>query len=76
MTAKMTDINLINEVIELAWCDKTSFNHIHHLTGLTEAEVKKIMKKYLKPNSYRLWRIRVQGRTSKHDKNKNKQQES
>lgn len=60
----------ISEIIQMAWCDKTSFSDIRYLMGLSEADVIKLMKKYLKPSSYRLWRKRVQGRTSKSPKNK------
>ena len=55
-----------DEVIELAWCDKTSFNDIFFSTGLKEPEVIKLMRKNMKPGSFRLWRKRVSGRASKH----------
>ena len=56
----------ISEVIEMAWCDKTSFEAIYNVTGLTQADVIKIMRNNLKPSSFRLWRKRVSGRQSKH----------
>ncbi len=59
----------ISEVIAMAWCDKTSFEDIQGLTGLTEADVIKAMRQNLKPSSFRLWRQRVSGRSAKH-KNK------
>ncbi len=52
----------VSEIIEMAWCDKTSFNDIHALTGLSEADTILIMRKNLKPSSFRLWRKRVSGR--------------
>lgn len=58
----------ISEIIHMAWCDKTSFSDIRDLTGLKESDVIKLMKKHLKPSSYRLWRKRVRGRTSKSPK--------
>ena len=58
----------VNEVIEMAWCDDTSFDAIHTETGLAEEDVIKLMRRNLKPSSFRLWRKRVQGRKSKHDK--------
>lgn len=58
----------VNEVIELAWDDKVSFDTIYEITGKTEAEVKALMRKNLKPGSYRLWRDRVSGRRKKHSK--------
>jgi uncharacterized protein (TIGR03643 family) len=57
-----------SEIIEMAWCDKTSFNDIQAHTGLTEAETIKIMRTNLKATSFRLWRKRVAGRNSKHKK--------
>ena len=57
----------IDEIIEMAWCDKTSFDQIHALTGLSEQDVITIMRTHLKPRSFRLWRERVTGRASKHD---------
>ena len=57
-----------DEVIEMAWCDKTSFDDIFSITGLSEAEVIHIMRTNLKPNSFKLWRKRVTGRKAKHKK--------
>jgi uncharacterized protein (TIGR03643 family) len=59
-----------SEIIQMAWCDKTSFSDIRELTGFTESDVIKLMKEHLKPSSYRLWRKRVNGRTSKSPKKK------
>ena len=36
--------NFINEIIEMAWCDKTSFDDIQAHTGLTESETMKVMR--------------------------------
>ena len=58
----------ISEIIEMAWCDKTSFDDIHKLTGLSEAQTIKLMRSNLKPSSFRLWRKRVTGRKAKHKK--------
>lgn len=60
----------ISEIIEMAWCDKTSFDDIRNIAGLTEAEVILIMRRNLKPSSFRLWRKRVSGRRDKHLKMK------
>lgn len=56
----------ISEIIEMAWCDKTSFNDIQTITGLPEKEVIKIMRQNLKPSSFRIWRQRVAGRSAKY----------
>jgi uncharacterized protein (TIGR03643 family) len=58
----------VGEVIEMAWCDKTSFEDIEAILGLREPEVIEIMQKHLKPSSFRMWRARVSGRTAKHKK--------
>lgn len=60
----------ISEIIEMAWCDKTSFDAIHQTTNLSEKEVILIMRQNLKPSSFRLWRKRVSGRVEKHSKKK------
>jgi len=49
----------INEVIEMALSDHTSFQQIEALYGLKESDVKRLMRKNLKPGSYRAWRRRV-----------------
>ena len=58
----------INSVIEMAWCDKTSFDSIKDQTGLAEKEVIKIMRSSLKRSSFKVWRERVYGRKAKHEK--------
>ena len=58
----------INSVIEMAWCDKTSFDSIKDQTGLAEKEVIKIMRSNLKRSSFKVWRERVYGRKAKHGK--------
>ena len=61
----------IDPIIKLAWHDKSSFEKIERLFNISEAEVIKIMRKNLKPKSFKIWRKRVSGRKSKHEK-KNK----
>ncbi|MBA4275010.1 MAG: TIGR03643 family protein [Alphaproteobacteria bacterium] len=58
----------INDIIRMAWADDVSFDTIKKKRGLTEAEVIKIMRRHLKPGSFKLWRARVTGRSSKHEK--------
>lgn len=62
------DASFISEIIGLAWADQISFDKIKKDRGLSEAEVIKIMRGNLKPNSFKLWRKRVSGRSSKHAK--------
>lgn len=56
----------IDRVIEMAWEDRTPFEAIEGLFGLSEAEVIALMRRELKPGSFRLWRARVSGRKTKH----------
>jgi uncharacterized protein (TIGR03643 family) len=56
----------ISRIIRYAWEDRTSFEEIEERTGLTEREVIDIMRRELKPSSFRLWRKRVGGRVTKH----------
>lgn len=58
----------ISELIQMAWCDKTSFEDIQAILGKKESEVIRLMQKSLKPSSFRLWRKRVCGRALKHKK--------
>lgn len=57
-----------NQIIRMAWEDRTTFDEIHEKTGFTEADVIKLMRAELKPSSFRLWRKRVSGRITKHRK--------
>ena len=61
----------IDNIIKLAWCDKSSFEKIKRIHRVTESEVIRIMRKNLKPRSFKLWRTRVTGRTRKHEIKRN-----
>lgn len=52
----------------MAWEDRTTFDKIEKSMGLSESDVIKIMRKNLKPSSFRMWRKRVSGRITKHNK--------
>ena len=56
----------ISEIIAMAWDDETSFEAIERQFGLNEADVIKLMRREMKPSSFRMWRKRVSGRGSKH----------
>lgn len=56
------NIRGISEIIQMAWCDKTAFEDILAITSLSESETIQLMRKHLKPSSFRLWRKRVSGR--------------
>jgi len=62
---KLADPSLI---IRLAWEDRTTFEEIEERTGLTESQVIEVMRRELKPSSFRMWRKRVTGRATKHRK--------
>ena len=55
-------------VVRLAWEDRTSFEEIRERTGLAESQVIDIMRREVKPSSFRCWRKRVSGRVTKHRK--------
>lgn len=56
----------IDRIIEMAWEDRTTFEAIQYQFGLKEQEVINLMRKEMKPSSFRMWRERVQGRKTKH----------
>lgn len=56
----------INRIIEMAWEDRTPFDAITFQFGISEEETIKIMRKHMKPSSFKMWRKRVQGRKTKH----------
>jgi uncharacterized protein (TIGR03643 family) len=56
----------ISRVIEMAWEDRTPFESIEVQFGLNEAGVITLMRRQLKPASFRMWRERVTGRATKH----------
>lgn len=56
----------ISRVIRLAWEDRTTFEEIKKQTGLVEHQVIDVMRRELKPSSFRMWRKRVSGRITKH----------
>ena len=55
-------------VIWAAWADRITFEEIKKKTGMTESEVIKVMRRTLKPNSFKLWRNRVRVKSLKHRK--------
>ena len=58
----------IDRIIEMAWEDRTPFEAIEFQFGLPEKEVIELMRSEMKPSSFKMWRKRVQGRTTKHVK--------
>lgn len=60
----------IDRIIEMAWEDRTPFDAILLQFGLKEQQVITLMRRELKPSSFKLWRARVQGRKTKHSKSR------
>ena len=55
-----------DRVIQMAWEDRTPFEAIRKQFGLEPGKVIKLMRSWLKPASFRLWRERTTGRNTKH----------
>ncbi len=49
----------VSAIIEMALSDHISFATIETEYGLSDAQVKELMRSSLKPSSYRTWRKRV-----------------
>ncbi len=49
----------VSAIVEMALSDHTSFATIEREYGLNDSAVKALMRKTLKPASYRAWRKRV-----------------
>lgn len=56
----------LDRIIEMAWEDRTTFEAIRFQFGLKEQQVIELMRKELKLSSFKLWRARVQGISTKH----------
>jgi uncharacterized protein (TIGR03643 family) len=70
MKSSTTSISLtdadIDRIVEMAWEDRTPFEAIQAQFGLGEQAVIDLMRGELKQASWRRWRARVQGRSTKH----------
>ena len=56
----------LSRLIEMAWEDRTPFEAIERLFGLSETDTIRVMRNELKPKAFRNWRARVSGRKTKH----------
>ena len=52
----------------MAWEDRTPFEAITYQFNLKEQEIIELMRREMKPSSFKMWRKRVQGRKTKHEK--------
>lgn len=75
MSTKELSERDIDRIIEMAWEDRTPFDAILLQFGLKEQEVINLMRREMKPSSFKMWRKRVQGRKTKHSKLRNFEQE-
>lgn len=57
----------IDRIIEMAWEDRTTFEAIAYQFNINEQDVITLMRRELKPSSFKRWRKRVQGRKTKHE---------
>ncbi|MFT5806344.1 MAG: hypothetical protein ACI9LG_000605 [Moritella dasanensis] len=56
----------ISRIIEMAWEDRTPFEAIERLFGVSEPQVIEIMRSRIKRKTFNNWRARVTGRKTKH----------
>jgi uncharacterized protein (TIGR03643 family) len=56
----------LSRVVEMAWEDRTPFEAIEGQFGLNESAVVALMRRTLKPRSFKMWRERMAGRVTKH----------
>lgn len=64
----------ISRIIEMAWEDRTSFEAIKEQYGYSESDVIALMRREMKPTSFKMWRKRVHTRISiKHPKRRNQE---
>ena len=59
-------IDEIDRIVEMAWEDRTPFEAIEIQFGLKEKEVIKLMRAEMKASSFKMWRKRMNERTTKH----------
>lgn len=59
MKSQHLDPEIVSEIVEMALSDHVSFDQIRDLHGLGPDKVQSLMRKTLKPGSYRAWRRRV-----------------
>lgn len=61
----------VNRIVEMAWEDRTTFDAIKEQFGLSEMEVIQLMRREMKLSSWKMWRKRVSGRSTKHQAKRN-----
>ncbi len=66
MTVQKLSVADIDRIIEMAWEDRTPFEAIEMQFGLSEKDVIALMRKEMKASSFKMWRKRTGGRSTKH----------
>jgi len=66
MTKEKLSPKNIDRIIEMAWEDRTTFEAIEQQFGLKQQDVIKLMRKEMKASSFKMWRERTKGRSTKH----------
>ena len=61
-------VDRVDQMLAMAWSDRISFEYIEQKTGYDEAAVITFMRHHLKRKSFRIWRQRVTGRKTKHQR--------
>lgn len=65
----MKDIGLNSEdtdrIMQMAWEDRITFDSIKAQFDFSPGDIIRLVRLELKPSSFRLWRLRTQGRKSK-----------
>jgi uncharacterized protein (TIGR03643 family) len=52
----------------MAWQDRTTFEAMQKSYGLSENQIIKMMRKLMSASSFTMWRKRMHGRKTKHEK--------
>lgn len=67
----MFDSSQVSRIIEMAWEDRTPFEAIDNLYGLNYSQLVIFMRDHISKGSFKVWRKRHAGRTTKHLKLRN-----
>ena len=62
-----------DRIIEMAWEDRTPFEAIEKQFSLIEKDVIALMRLSMKKSSFEMWRKRMNGRKTKHQKMREKE---
>ena len=60
------DSEATDRIVEMAWSDRTPFEAIALQFGLDENQVIALMRQQMVESSFKMWRKRVNGRKTKH----------